>query len=111
MLDTEIQPNIMINLEPLPLVVGTLLQFSSDHPSAVINPFSSFAEDPYDLLSLIEAATGVELDPRQRIHAAEAGFLVAQRTTPNAALLVEEWIQYPDLASFARAARRALIPG
>lgn len=100
----------MINLEPQPLVMGTLLQFSSDQPSAVINPFASFSKEPYELLSLIEAATGYELDPLQRIHAAEAGLLVAQRTTPNAALMIEEWIQHADLADFARAARRSLIP-
>lgn len=100
----------MINLEPLPLVMGTLLQFSCDQPSAVINPFASFSKEPYELINLVEAATGYELDPLQRIQAAEAGLLLAQRTTPNAALMVEEWVQYPDLADFARAARRALIP-
>lgn len=100
----------MISLEPLPFVVGTLLQLSSDQTSAVINPFASFSKEPYELLSLIEAATGYELDPLQRIHAAEVGLRVAERTTPNAALMVEEWIQHPDLADFARAARRSLIP-
>ncbi|MFK3607718.1 hypothetical protein [Pseudomonas sp. AP19] len=101
----------MTNKDTFPHVVGTLLKFSSDQPSAVINPFASFTLEPFELLSLIEAATGFDLNQVQRNHAVEAGLLVAQRTTPNAALLVEEWIKHPDLADFAREARRALIPG
>ncbi|RMM39063.1 hypothetical protein QO021_29905 (plasmid) [Pseudomonas amygdali pv. lachrymans] len=110
MLKTESGSELITNLELVPFMKGTLLKLSGDLPAVAINPFARFSEDPYELINLIEAATGLELDPFQRIQAAEAGMLVAQRTLPNAALLVEEWIKYSDLAEFADAASRALLP-
>lgn len=75
-----------------------------------LNPAADFAQEPLEVMMLLEVATGYDLTDAQRALAVDAGCSSSERGVPTFASLAAQWNEIPELVEFAMTVRRSLLP-
>lgn len=79
--------------------------------STILNPVAGFENFPDGILGFLQNAVGVRLTPEQRGLARQIGLGVFQGREGTLRDFVEAWRAAPELAAFAQAVARAMLPG
>lgn len=101
----------MIRIEDAaPAAMGRPLAFEPGQVCQALNPVADFAQEPLEVLMLLEVATGYNLTEAQRASAADAGCRAAEQGVPTFATLANQWVEIPELVEFAQTVRCSFLP-
>lgn len=78
--------------------------------SATLNPVAGFGLYPDGILGFLQDVVSMRLSPEQRGLARRIGLAVAQGRDGTLRDFVEAWRAAPELAAFAQAVARAMLP-